>query len=115
MREQSSETECQGTKKPALCVKGRAQSTPLYHLLLHTIIRASGNGEKPSGPTDQVFGLKLRSDIQNRFLSWAYTVPNSLKKAYPESTVSVVAVIRTHSKPFRAGLSMGNCRKNENL
>jgi hypothetical protein len=58
-----------------------------------------------------VFGLKLRSDIQNRFLSWAYTVPNSLKKAYPESTVSVVAVIRTHSKPFRAGLSMGNCRK----
>jgi hypothetical protein len=58
-----------------------------------------------------VFGLKLGSDIQNRFLSWAYTVPNSLKEVNPESTVSVVAVIRTHSKPFYAGLSMGNCRK----
>ena len=35
-----------------------------YHPLLHTNIRASCNGEKPSAPTPQGFGLQLRSDIR---------------------------------------------------
>lgn len=47
-------------------VKGRKpcfayrSTTPL----LHTNIRASCNGEKPSAPTPQGFGLQLRSDIR---------------------------------------------------
>lgn len=71
-------------------VKGREQKfASLYHLLLHTDICASVNGENRHDLLDAAFGLRLRSDIQHVCNTAGLTLSPARCEVPHKPTVSV--------------------------